>query len=435
MNFKQEYENKKMSFKKAVQMVCEHDRIYIAGCNALSVPLVEELYNRKDDLEDISILGILISNDIKILRRRDSDHFKYSSLFLAGYERQAQKNGKFIDNYCYQLRNDKNTILGFKPTVLFVMAAPMDDEGYFNLSLTPSEMSNLVETARLIIVHVNDQLPYVCTQENKIHISNVHAICEKSDPVVTLPSFEPSQLDNKVASHIVERIPNGACLQIGIGGIANAVGFSLVNHKHLGVYTEMYTESMYYLTTKGALDNSQKKLYPGKSVIGFALGSREMYNFLDHNPDIISRPFEYTNNPYIIAQHDNFVSVNACLAVDITGQVCSESIGNVQFSGTGGQVDFVRGAQLSKGGKSFIAMHSVVEKKDGSRLSKIVMSHPAGSIITTGRTDVQYIVTEYGIADLQNKSRMQRAQALINIAHPDFRDQLVFEAKQAGYLI
>jgi len=224
-------------------------------------------------------------------------------------------------------------------------------------------------------------------------------------------------------------------LQIGIGGIANAVGFSLVNHKHLGVYTEMYTESMYYLTKKGAIDNSKKKLYPGISVFGFALGSKEMYKFLDNNPNILSKPYEYTNNPYIIAQHDNFVSVNACLAVDITGQVCSESIGKVQFSGTGGQVDFVRGAQLSKGGKSFIAMHSVVEKKDGSRLSKIVMNHPAGSIITTGRTDVQYIVTEYGIADLQNKSKMQRAQALINIAHPDFRDQLVFEAKQAGYLI
>ncbi len=434
MSFKQEYENKKMSFKEAVKMVQDGDRIDIAGCNALSVPLVEELYNRKDELKDVSVLGFLISNEIKLLGR-DCDHIKYMSTFLGGYERAAQKNGRMIDNLSYQLRNNRVTIQNsFDPTVLFVMATPMDDEGYFNLSLSPSDMDSLCETARLTIVHVNDQLPYICTDENKIHISKVQAVCEQSYPVVTAPSATPSELDNKVASYIVERIPNGACLQIGIGGIANAVGFSLVNHKHLGVYTEMYTESMYYLTKKGAIDNSQKKTYTGKSVLGFALGSQEMYDFVSNNPNVYSRPLEYTNNPYLVAQHDNFVSVNACLAVDITGQVCSEAIGKVQFSGTGGQVDFVRGAQMSKGGKSFIAMHSVAEKKDGSRISKIVMSHPAGSIITTGRTDVQYIVTEYGIADLQNKSRTQRAQALINIAHPDFRDELAYQAKKDGYL-
>jgi 4-hydroxybutyrate CoA-transferase len=434
MSFKQEYESKKMSFKDAVKLVQDGDRIDIAGCNALSVPLVEELYNRKDELKDISVLGFLISNDIKILGT-DCNHIKYMSTFLGGYERAAQKKGRMIDNISYQLRNNYKAIMSaFDPTVLFVLATPMDDEGYFNLSLSPSDMDSLSKTARLTIVHVNDQLPYVCTDENKIHISQVGAVCEQSYPVVTSPSSEPSELDNKVASYIVERIPNGACLQIGIGGIANAVGFSLVNHKHLGVYTEMYTESMFYLTKKGAIDNSAKKLYTGKSVLGFALGSQEMYDYLHNNPAAFSRPLAFTNDPNLVAQHDNFVSVNACLGVDITGQVCSEAIGKVQFSGTGGQVDFVRGAQLSKGGKSFIAMHSVAEKKDGSRISKIVMSHPAGSIITTGRTDVQYIVTEYGIADLQNKSRTQRAQALINIAHPDFRDELTYQAKNDGYL-
>jgi 4-hydroxybutyrate CoA-transferase len=434
MSFKQEYESKKMSFEEAIKKVQDGDRIYINGAGSLSVPLIEELYNRKDELKDTSVMGCLISNDIKILGR-DCDHIKYVSTFLAGYERAAQKNGRLVDNVCYQLRKNREMVKGsFDPTVLFVMATPMDDEGYFNLSLSPGDMDSLVDSARLTIVHVNDKLPYICTDENKIHISKVHAVCEQSYPVVTLPSSKPSELDNKVASYIVERIPNGACLQIGIGGIANAVGFSLVNHKHLGVYTEMYTESMYYLTKKGAIDNSLKKLYTGKSVLGFALGSQDMYDFIDHNPDLVSRPLEYTNDPYLVAQHDNFVSVNACLAVDITGQVCSEAIGKVQFSGTGGQVDFVRGAQMSKGGKSFIAMHSLAEKKDGSRISKIVMSHPAGSIITTGRTDAQYIVTEYGVADLQNKSRTQRAQALINIAHPDFRDELTYQAKKDGYL-
>jgi len=434
MSYKQEYESKKMSFKDAVNLIKDGDRIDISGCNSLSVPLTDELYNRKDELKDISVIGFLISNDIKLLGR-DCDHISYSSTFLGGYERAAQKNGRVIDNYCYQLRNNRKTIKNnFDPTVLFIMATSMDDEGYFNLSLSPAEMDSLVNTARLTIVHVNDQLPHINTLENKVHISKVHAICEQSQPAVTLPPSQPSELDNKVASYIVERIPNGACLQIGIGGIANAVGYSLVNHKQLGVYTEMYTESMYYLTKKGAIDNSQKKLHKGQSVLGFAMGSKEMYDFLHKNPDVLSRPLEYTNDPYLIAQHDNFISVNACLQVDITGQVCSEAIGRTQFSGTGGQVDFVRGAQMSKGGMSFIAMHSTAEKKDGTRLSKIVMSHQEGSIITTGRTDVQYIVTEYGIADLQNKSRMQRAKELIKIAHPDFRDELTYQAKKAGYL-
>ncbi|MEL7570535.1 MAG: acetyl-CoA hydrolase/transferase C-terminal domain-containing protein [Eubacteriaceae bacterium] len=434
MSFKQEYEKKKMSFKDAVKLVQDGDRINIAGCNALSEPLVEELYNRRNELKDISVLGFLVANDIKILGR-DCDHISYKSTFLGGYERAAQKNGRIIDNFSFQLRNNRVTIQrNFDPTVLFIMATPMDDEGYFNLSLSPAEMNFLADTARLTIVHVNDQLPVVNTEENKVHISKVHVICEQSQVVPTLPNSEPSELDKKVASYIVERIPNGACLQIGIGGIANAVGFSLVNHKHLGVYTEMYTESMYYLTKKGAIDNSRKKLYSGQSVLGFAMGSKEMYDWLNNNKDVFSRPLEFTNDPYLVAQHDNFVSVNACLQVDITGQVCSEAIGKTQFSGTGGQVDFVRGSQLSKGGQSFIAMQSTAEKKDGTKISKIVMSHSEGSIITTGRTDVQYIVTEYGIADLQNKSRMQRAKALIAIAHPDFRDELAYQAKKDGYL-
>jgi len=433
MSYKQEYEKKKMSFKEAVKLVQDGDRIYLGGSNVLSVPLADELYNRKDELKDISVLSSLVSNDIKILK--PDCPFRYVSTFLGGYERAAAKNGRVVDNMCYQLKNNKNMIKNsFDPTVLFIMAAPMDEDGYFNLSLSPSDMDSLIHSARLAIVHVNDQLPYVYTEENKIHISKVSAVCEQNMPLVTLPSAEPSELDNKVASYIVERIPNGACLQIGIGGIANAVGFSLVNHKHLGVHTEMYVESMYYLTKKGAIDNSRKELYPGKSVAGFIMGSQDMYDFAKRNPEIMTKPLGFTNDPYIVAQLSNFVSVNACLGVDITGQVCSEALGRTQFSGTGGQVDFVRGAQLSKGGMSFIAMHSLAEKKDGTRISKIVMSHPEGSIITTGRTDVQYIVTEYGVADLQNKSRMQRAKALISIAHPDFRDELTYQAKKYGYL-
>lgn len=435
MSFKQEYESKKMTFEEAVKLVKDGDRIFINGGGSLSVPLVEALYERKDELNEVYILSSLMSKNLRIYGMDCEGKFHITSSFLGSTDRAAMKQGRTIDNMSYQLRNNLFVLRDvFQTNVCFILARPMDEEGYFNLSLSPSDFDSLVHVADTVIVHVNDQLPHICTDENKIHISKVHAVCEKSEPPVTLPSGEPSDLDKQVASHIVERIPNGACLQIGIGGIANAVGFSLINHKDLGIYTEMYTESMYYLQKNGAVNNSKKPIHTGKSVLGFALGSQDMYDFIHENPEVFSRPLGYTNDPYLVAQHDNFVSVNACLSVDITGQVASEAIGKTQFSGTGGQVDFVRGAQMSKGGKSFIATHSVNVKKDGTRNSKIVMSHPEGGIITTGRTDVQYIVTEYGVADLQNKSRMQRAKALIAIAHPDYRDELTFQAKKEGYL-
>jgi 4-hydroxybutyrate CoA-transferase len=433
MNFKNEYAKKMTTPFEAVGRIINGDRINVQASSQTSVILLNELYKRKDELKDIVVSSSLSVREHDIFKADCNGKIQYISSFLGAYERDAIKNGRNIDYYCFQLRNaEQVTRYRLDPTVLFVMACPMDEDGYLNLSISPGDMNLFTKGAREIIVQVNDQLPYV--QGFQIHISEITALFEYSEAVATLDNKESDDTERKVASYIVDRISDGACLQIGIGGISNAVGYSLAGHRHLGIHTEMYTESMFYLTQKGAVDNSKKQLDRGISIAGFAMGSSKMYEFLDHNPTVMTKSVSYTNDPYIIAKQDNFVSVNSCISVDLTGQVCSESIGAKQFSGTGGQVDFVRGAQMSKGGMSFIAMKSTNTRKDGTISSKIVFNHPTGTVITTPRTDVQYIVSEYGVADLLNHSASGRAKELIKIAHPDFRDELKSQAKQAGLL-
>lgn len=432
-DFKKMYQGKKMTPAQAIQRIKNGDRIALQAGSQTSVVLLNELYRQKDNFEEVTVCGSLSIRDHDVFKSDCNDRIKYMSTFLGAYERAAMKKGRIIDYYCFQLKDAAELIrTRFQPNVLFVMARPMDENGYLNLSMNPGEMAALAEGVREVVVQINDQLPHI--EGSQMHISQVTALFEEAEEVAQLVEAPPHELDEKVAAYIVERIPNAACLQIGIGGIPNAVGRSLVNHKHLGIHTEMYTESMFYLTQKGAVDNSAKQIDPGIAVMGFTMGSKEMYQFLDHNPKTVTRPIAYTNDPYVVAQLDNFVSVNGCISVDLTGQVCSESIGNKQFSGTGGQLDFVRGAQMSKGGMSFIAMRSTNTKKDGTVSSKIIFNHTSGTVVTTTRTDVQYLVTEYGVADLKNESAFQRVKKLIDIAHPDFRDELKFEAKKAGLL-
>ena len=246
-------------------------------------------------------------------------------------------------------------------------------------------------------------------------------------------STSASPIEEKIASHILERIPDGACIQLGIGGTANAVGFGLRDKKHLGVHSEMFTDSMVYLHELGVIDNSQKTFMPGRSVAGFAFNTKKSCDFINRNPKVYFEPYHVINNINNIAANDNLMSINTSLAIDLTGQLCSESIGMRQYSASGGQVDYVRGATLSKGGKSFIAMPSVANTKNGP-VSKISLTLPEGSIVTTLRTDVMYVVTEYGCVNLKFCDIPTRAKKLISIAHPDFRDELTFEAKKHGFI-
>ena len=286
-----------------------------------------------------------------------------------------------------------------------------------------------------VIIQANRNMPFVLGENCTVPVERVSCLvaCDEALPEMRLPP--PTEEQRRIAGHIAERVPDGACVQFGIGGVSAAIGEALMCRKDLGCHSEMFTDPLMALMKAGVINNSRKSFCPGKTVFTNALGSSELYAFMDRNPALEAHPCAWLNDPRNIAKNNDMISVNGALCVDLTGQVCAESIGFRQFSGTGGQLDYVRGARWSNGGKSFLTLPSVFTDKTGERCSTIGLTLPAGSIVTTPRADVHYIVTEYGAADLQDEPVDVRAKRLIEIAHPDYRDQLLFEAKSAGYII
>jgi acyl-CoA hydrolase len=307
----------------------------------------------------------------------------------------------------------------------------MDDHGYFSFGLACSESLAVKNKAKKIFLEVNPNMPRTHGQ-NFIHISEVDALCESAYEIPVLSAPPLSEMDMKIGSIIADEIPNGATIQLGIGGIPNAVGRALMEKEDLGIHSEMFVDAFVDLIESGAATNRNKEINNGKSVTTFAGGSRRLYDFLNDNPSIEFKPVDYVNDPQVIAQHKNFMSINSCVEVDLLGQVCSESMGQAHYSGTGGQVDFVRGANMSSGGKSFIAMYSTAKKGTMSKI-KPILTH--GSVVTTSKNEVDYIATENGMVRLKGKTAGQRAKALIEIAHPDFKDELMFEARKMNLIV
>jgi Acetyl-CoA hydrolase len=303
-----------------------------------------------------------------------------------------------------------------------VLAAvsPMDEHGYFSFGLDGSITEALMRKSKRIILEVNSHMPR-CVCGPLVHISNVDMLCENDEPLIEMPETEADETSLKIGRLIAEEIPDGACLQLGIGSIPDAVGYALKGKKHLGLHTEMLTSSMIDLIECGAVDNTRKSVYPGRTLATFGFGSRRIYDYVDNNPAVAILPADYVNDPAVIARNDNMISVNSAIEVDLYGQVSAESAGTKHISGSGGHEDYVRGAVMSKGGKSFIAMTSTARDRKTSRIVPALMR---GSIVTTGKNEVDYVVTEYGIAKLRGKTAGQRAKALINIAHPEFRGEL-----------
>ena len=315
---------------------------------------------------------------------------------------------------------------------VFVEVSPMDKHGYFSLGTVGSNSEVHLRNADSIFIVVNDKQPRaVCGLQ--VHVSDVTAIVEDSHELPVLPETKLDSISETIGNYIAEQIPDGACIQLGIGSIPDATGLALKSKHDLGIHTEMFTDSMVELLECGAANNSKKQIYTGKTVTTFAYGSKRIYDYIDDNPSFVILPVNYVNDPYVIAQNDNMISVNAAVEVDLWGQVCAESIGTRLISGTGGQVDYVRGACQSKGGKSFIAFSSTVNVK-GKVSSKIQPVLTPGAVCTTGKNDVDCIVTEYGVAKLRGRPISERVKALISIAHPDFRDELTFEAKKRGMI-
>lgn len=384
------------------------------------------------DTSDVKIQMMLDTYPLPFL---ESDSFKGKmtaySWFSSGGLRKAVGAGLADVLPSYYRDIPGHILREYEYDACLIAVSPMDKHGYFSMGTTCSYSPAMIEKSKRIFVEVNSYQPR-CVSGVQIHVSEVAGIVENHHP---LPVMAPTKLDEKsilIGNLIAELIPDGACIQLGIGAIPDATGMALKTKKDLGIHTEMFVDSMVELIECGAVNNSKKQIHRGKSVTTFAYGSQRIYDFLDDNPAIEIMPVNYTNDPAVICQNDNMISINAALEVDFFGQVCAESVGTKHMSGSGGQVDFVRGATQSKGGKSFIAFTSTAKDDTISKIKPILTP---GAIVTTSKNDVDYIVTEYGIAHLRGRSLGERTKQLITIAHPNFRDELTFEAKKRGILI
>ena len=339
-----------------------------------------------------------------------------------------EKRADFMPSFYYQIPRSIDEFV--KPDVFYAMVSPMDEHGYFSFGTSISNAITMKKAAKRIYLEVNPNMPR--THGNSfIHITEADALCHVNNILPELKSSYISKNEMIIGNYIAELVPNGAVIQLGIGGIPNAAAHALSDKSDLGIHSELFTESMVDLLEQGVVTNRRKNIHEGKSIATFALGTKKMYEYLNDNVGIEFYPVDYVNNPNVIGMNDNLISINSCIEVDLFGQVCAETLGTKHYSGVGGQVDFVRGACLSKGGKSIIAIESTAKKGTTSKIKPILTP---GSVVTTSRNEVDYIVTEYGAARLKGKTIGERAKALISIAHPDFREMLKFEAKKMNLI-
>ena len=366
------------------------------------------------------------------------NNFTINSWFFSGDLRKAFKNGNitFIPNHLH-FAGVKRTQHA-EPNLFVANATPPDKHGFVSLSLSNVYEKHMLKKADTVILEINPNLPRTFG-DLEVHQDDVDYFVEVSYDAPELPDMPPNEKDEKIGANVAQYINDGDTIQLGIGGIPNAVANALVDKKDLGVHTEMLTTGFMKLYRSGAISNKKKTLHPGKMVAAFALGTKELYEFLDNNPAVQIYDGNYVNDPYVIGQNDNQVSINTTIEIDLTGQCASESIGTKQFSGTGGQTDTATGAQRARNGRSFITLYSTANVKNpetGERepISKIVPTLKKGAAVTLSRNDVDYVVTEYGVAELRGTTIKERVERLIAIAHPDFRDSLYREAKAIGYI-
>ena len=383
------------------------------------------------ELKDIVLHTMLDLGPINALTPEAARGIIPVSWFSGSGLREAVNQGRGDIMPCYY-RDMPSLFRGFIPIdALLLTAAPMDAHGYFSIGVTGSNAAALLQKARRIYLEVNANLPHVPSAP-AVHLSQVTALCEAERPLPIAPPAVIDDISQIIGGFIASEVPDGATLQLGIGAIPEAVGLALKEKRDLGIHTELFTDRMVELIECGAVTNEKKPLYRGKSVAAFTFGSRRIYDYVGDNPAFLLLPVNEVNDPAVIARHPNFISVNSALEVDFFGQVCAESMGTQHVSGSGGQADYVRGAVLSQGGKSFIAFPSTAR---GGAVSRIAPTLTPGAIVTTSKNDVDYVVTEYGVAKLRGKTLSQRTLALISIAHPAFREELTYQAKKRNILI
>ena len=420
-DWKEIYESRKVSADEAVARIKSGDRVVIGHACGEPSFLVDAMMAHAQDYRDVEIVHMVAMGKCEYCKPEYAANFRHNALFVGGGSREAVFSGRgdYTPSFFFEIPQLFHTTLPVD--VAMVSLTPPDEEGNCSLGVSADYDYEAVMTAKTVIAQVNDQMPF--TYGKLIPVDKVTCFVEHSAPLIELAPPKIGPVEEAIGRYCASLVNDGDTLQLGIGAIPDAVLLFLKDKKDLGIHSEMFSDGVVALAEAGVINNSKKTLHPGKYVATFLMGSQRLYDFVDHNPDVELRPVDYVNNPFIIAQNDNLISINSCVQVDLMGQVASESIGPKQISGVGGQVDFVRGASASKGGVSIMAMPATVKGK----ISKIVPLLDEGAAVTTSRNDVDYVVTEYGVAALKGRTLRQRAHNLIEIAHPDFRDELKAE--------
>lgn len=434
MNYMEIYKEKLTTADAIAKMI--KPGMYIQSDIGLSAPpaILKAIDKRakNGDIKDVKMRNSLLLFPLSCYSEPESaEKIRGISMFSDAVARNGVNHG-ITDVFPFYYRDGMDLIENYLKLDVFVaVVSPMDKHGYFSFGASTSCITSMISKAKKVFLEVNEFMPRAVNAP-QIHVSQVTAICLNTVPLVEISKSEIDDKSLMIGNLIANEIPNGATLQLGIGAIPDAVGKCLKNKSHLGIHTEMLTDSMIELIECGAVDNSMKPINKGCTVTTFAFGSKRIYDYIDDNPTVKILPVKEVNDPNVIAQHPNFISINSALEVDFWGQVCAESIGTYHVSGTGGQVDFVRGAVLSEGGKSFIAFTSTAKN---DTISRIKPTLTPGNVVTTSKNDVDYIVTEYGMAQMRGKTLSERTKALISIAHPKFREELTYQAKEQNIII
>lgn len=434
MSWLAEYKSRITSPEKAVEAIKSGDRVFLTGNCSVPQKLLSALVARAPELKDIEIVQVLTVGPAPHAAPEMEGHLKINTLFISHNIRNTVNEGRA--DFTPALLSEVPLLFknGQLPLdVALIHISPPDEHGFCSLGIEAGLIKTPAQVAKVVIAEVNERMPRTLG-DSFIHFSKIDYAVPVDYPLAELAMGDTNELSMKIGAHIAELIEDGSTMQMGIGAIPDAVLNFLGDKKDLGVHTELFSDGVMDLVQSGVINNEKKTLHPGKIVAGFIIGTNRLYDFVDDNPIVELHPTEYVNDPFIIAQNSKMVSINSAIEVDLTGQICADSIGPRLYSGVGGQLDFVYGASRSQGGKPIIALPSTATMKDGTIISRIVTMLKPGAGVVTTRNHVHYVATEFGVAHLYGKSIRQRARALINIAHPDFREELEKEATELRYL-
>ena len=432
MSWQTEYRRKLKTADEALSVLRSSQRVWVQQGNSTPQPLIEAMIRRAPVLKDVEVISMLTLGDAPYTRPEFAGTFRHGGLFLGGNVREAVQAGRADYTPIFLSEIEGLFLSGEMPLdVVLMQVAPPDEHGYLSMGTCVDCTLTAARTGKVVIAEVNDRMPRTYG-DCVLHVSEIDMLVETSRTLLQLPrEVYTDEAHRRIAEHVAELVPDGATLQLGIGGIPEAVLSCLGNHRDLGLHSELLSDAIIPLIESGVVNGRRKTLHPGKAVVGFILGTQVLIDYLRDNYFFELHPISYTNDPFVIAQNDRMVAINSAIQVDITGQVCADSIGTRPYSGVGGQPDFIRGAARSKGGKPIIALPATAKNGTISRIAPVL---DPGAGVVTSRADVHYVVSEYGVAYLHGKSIRQRTEAMISIAHPKFRNELYDFACRAHYL-